>query len=236
MKRLFGHPMVFAVLIICGLLMATSAQTSDGTRLRTEASTLPDIVKQRSEHGRELEDRVSEQRRTIKDLQSKSGSAEVDEAQAFADALAEQAKATELTGEGVTVTLDDAPKESMNLPNVTVNDLVIHQQDLEGVMNALWAGGAEGMSVQGHRVVATTSVKCVGNTLRVSSQVYSPPYVIEAVGDPDALRAALSDSSAVQVYQQYADRLGLGWRLETGTVTLDASEATFDLSQAKVKQ
>ena len=223
--------MVFIVLLICGLLMATSAQTSDGTRLRTEASTLPDIVKERSDQGRRLEESVAEQRRTVEELQRRSGSDEADDAQKFADALAAEA-----TGEGVTVTLDDAPRESMNLPGVSVNDLVIHQQDLEGVMNALWAGGAEGMSVQGQRIVATSSVQCVGNTLRVSSQVYSPPYVIEAVGDPDALRRALSDSPAVQVYQQYAERLGLGWKVETGTLTLDAYEGAFDLSQAKVKQ
>ncbi|MBU8579734.1 DUF881 domain-containing protein [Brevibacterium luteolum] len=236
MKRLFGHPMVFIVLLICGLLMATSAKTSDGTRLRTEASTLPDIVKERSDQGRKLEESVAEQRRTVEELQRRSGSDEADDAQKFADALAAEARAAELTGEGVTVTLDDAPRESMNLPGVSVNDLVIHQQDLEGVMNALWAGGAKGMSVQGQRIVATSSVQCVGNTLRVSSQVYSPPYVIEAVGDPDALRQALSDSPAVQVYQQYAERLGLGWKVETGTLTLDAYEGAFDLSQAKVKQ
>ena len=58
-------PMVFIVLLICGLLMATSAQTSEGTRLRTEASTLPDIVKERSDQGRKLEESVAEQRRTV---------------------------------------------------------------------------------------------------------------------------------------------------------------------------
>ena len=80
--------MVFIVLLICGLLMATSAKTSDGTRLRTEASTLPDIVKERSDQGRKLEESVAEQRRTVEELQRRSGSDEADEAQKFADALA----------------------------------------------------------------------------------------------------------------------------------------------------
>jgi uncharacterized protein YlxW (UPF0749 family) len=42
---------------------------------------------------------------------------------------------------------------------------VVHQQDVQAVVNGLWAGGAEAMAIMGKRVVATTSVQCVGNTL-----------------------------------------------------------------------
>lgn len=119
-----------------------------------------------------------------------------------------------VTGPGVVVRLWDA-EPSRNLPSwVTNDDLVVHQQDLEAVINALWAGGAEAMTLQGERVIATSAFRCVGNVLRLHGRIYSPPYEVQAIGDPEALLEALDDSSAVQVYLDYADRLGLGWSVD----------------------
>ncbi|MDP8969699.1 MAG: DUF881 domain-containing protein, partial [Actinomycetota bacterium] len=92
-------------------------------------------------------------------------------------------------GPGVIATLSDSTLESS--PTGNLNDLVIHEQDLQAVINALWAGGAEAMSVNGQRVLATTAIRCVGNTLLLHGRVYSPPYVIRAVGHQPALRDAL---------------------------------------------
>ena len=92
----------------------------------------------------------------------------------------------------VTVTLDDAPRADQRsdlAAGARPDDLVIHQQDVQGVVNALWAGGAEAMTIMGQRVVATTAVRCVGNTLLLHGRVYSPPFVVTAVGDPARLRA-----------------------------------------------
>ena len=51
------------------------------------------------------------------------------------------------------------------------------------MVNALWSGGAEAMTIQGQRVISTTGIKCVGNTVLLHGVPYSPPYVITAVGD-----------------------------------------------------
>ena len=59
------------------------------------------------------------------------------------------------------------------------------------MVNALWSGGAEAMTIQGQRVISTTGVKCVGNTVVLHGIPYAPPYVISAIGNPDRLRAAL---------------------------------------------
>ena len=80
-------------------------------------------------------------------------------------------------GPGLTVTLDDAPERRDRLGgHATPNDLVVHQQDIQAVVNALWAGGAEAMTIQGQRVIATTGIKCVGNTVVLHGVPYSPPY------------------------------------------------------------
>ena len=71
---------------------------------------------------------------------------------------------------------------------VTADQLVVHQQDIQAVVNALWSGGAEAMTLQNQRVVSTTGIKCVGNTVVLHGVPYAPPYEITAIGDLDALQ------------------------------------------------
>ena len=59
------------------------------------------------------------------------------------------------------------------------------------------------MTIQGQRVISTTGIKCVGNTVILHGIPYSPPYGITAVGDPAAMVAALDDSGYVDVYLEY---------------------------------
>ena len=88
------------------------------------------------------------------------------------------------------VRLDDAKLVSGEVPDgADPDDYVIHQQDVQAVVNALWAGGAEAMMLQDQRVISTSAVRCVGNTLILQGRVYSPPYVITAIGDPPAMQA-----------------------------------------------
>ena len=87
----------------------------------------------------------------------------------------------------------------------------MHQQDVENVVNALWAGGAEALMLQDQRVISTSAVRCVGNTLILQGRVYSPPYVIRAIGDVSAMHAALDQSPKVLLYRQYVDAVGLGY-------------------------
>ena len=97
----------------------------------------------------------------------------------------------------MSVTLADAPRSADRLlpEGTSPDDVVVHQQDVQGVVNALWAGGAEAMQIMDQRVIATSAVRCVGNTLILQGRVYSPPYTITAIGDPERLSQALDDSS-----------------------------------------
>ena len=56
------------------------------------------------------------------------------------------------------------------------------------MVNALWSGGAEAMTLQKQRVISTTGIKCVGNTVVLHGVPYAPPYEITAIGDLDALQ------------------------------------------------
>jgi uncharacterized protein YlxW (UPF0749 family) len=162
----------------------------------------------------------------------------VNAAQRSGDLLADAAGLTALVGPGVQVALDDAPrlaKGETRRGNPTPDDLVVHQQDVQGVINALWAGGADAVSVMGNRIIATSSVQCVGNTLFLQDAVYSPPFVIAAIGDPDRLAAALDDEPSVQLFRQAVEVWDLGYAVDRQKeLTMPAYDGPLTMSHAKL--
>ncbi|MFE1427390.1 DUF881 domain-containing protein [Streptomyces fungicidicus] len=227
------------VFALAGLIFFTSFDTARGTDIRTDASLLKlsDLIHERSRKNGELEESNGALRDDVESL------AERDDGRTRAEddklaGLEKRAGTQELKGEGLTVTLDDAPPDATaklpGYPEPQPDYLVIHQQDLQAVVNAMWQGGAEGIKVMDQRLISTSAVRCVGNTLILQGRVYSPPYKITAVGDPEKLRKALSASPAIQNYMVYVNVYGLGWQVEQpGTVTLPGYTGTVDLHYAE---
>jgi uncharacterized protein YlxW (UPF0749 family) len=109
-----------------------------------------------------------------------------------------------LRGPGVRVTLDDSLLDEA--PTGNVNDLVIHSQDVQAAVNALWHSGAEALAINGQRLVGTSAVLCVGNTLLLNGTVHSPPYVIAAVG---AQKDRFDADPLVRRLREDADAFGI---------------------------
>jgi uncharacterized protein YlxW (UPF0749 family) len=134
--------------------------------------------------------------------------------------------AVAVRGQGLTVSLSDAPSGAQDGGDAKVpaENYLVHQQDIDAVLTALWAGGAEALSVQGHRVVSTTAIRCVGNVILVAGRVYSPPYVIQAVGPQKQMEDQLGASLQVQAFAEAAQTLGLGWSVTAqDNVEIDAN-------------
>jgi uncharacterized protein YlxW (UPF0749 family) len=90
------------------------------------------------------------------------------------------------------------------------------------------------MMVQDQRVISTSAVRCVGNTLILQGRVYSPPYTIAAIGDISAMRAALDSSADVTIYRQYVDALGLGYDVtQHPNLRMPAYAGSLDLVHAR---
>lgn len=96
---------------------------------------------------------------------------------------------TPLEGPGVIVTIDDSKIKSKAGDNQ--NLYIIHDDDLLKVINELRAAGAEAISVNGQRLVATSEIRCAGPTLSVNNVRSAPPYEIRAIGDSATLENAL---------------------------------------------
>ncbi|MCW2502300.1 MAG: hypothetical protein JWO79_584 [Actinomycetia bacterium] len=217
------------VLFVAGLLFATSAHTSSGTDLRGgRVNELRQLITARTSDVHEAERIVAglhDQIDTANENHAKT-TARLRKPQAVADGLKIPAGLQAVAGPGLTVRLDDAPNtDSGSLPaGAGVDDVVVHQQDVQAVVNALWAGGAEAMTIMSQRVIATTAVRCVGNTLYLNGREYSPPFTIKVIGDRNLMRASLNQSPGVQAFQDAAIRWGLGYAVtdEGGKLSLPA--------------
>ncbi|MFF0063064.1 DUF881 domain-containing protein [Streptomyces sp. NPDC005279] len=227
-----------AVFALAGLIFVTSFNTAKGTNIRTDASLLKlsDLIEQRSTKNGALDESTAAVRDDVDALARRDdGSTKAEDLRL--NALEQAAGTKKISGPAVTVTLNDAPPNAQaapGYPEPQANDLVIHQQDLQAVVNALWKGGAKGIQVMDQRLISTSAVRCVGNTLILQGRVYSPPYKITAAGDPSALKKALTVSPAIQNYQLYVKAYGLGWKVgEHEAVTLPGYSGTVDLHYAK---
>jgi len=225
---------------IAGMLLATSAVTARGTDLRSSRTLdVTQLIQrqQRTLAGLTRDERALRARISAATALAGVGDRRVRAARAAADRLAAAAGLTAVTGPAISVSLDDASKADQQRDldaGARPDDLVIHQQDVQGVVNALWAGGADAMTIMGQRVVATTAVRCVGNTLLLHGRVYSPPFVVTAVGDQRRLRRSLDRDSAVQVFQQYVAAYGLGYHVSMHqNVTLPAYTGSLELRHAR---
>ena len=222
------------VAAVAGVLLVSGAVTAQGTDLRAGRRTeLTDLIASRQF---DISRKANISQNLERQLGSLAGEQSPGGAGSAPDALSQAAGLTALRGRGVTVSLDDAPRPAgATLPEgIVADDLVVHQQDVQGVVNALWAGGAQGISVMNRRMIATSAVRCVGNTLVLQGQVYSPPFVIAAVGDPQRMQRALDASPEVAAYRTWVDAVGLGYKVrpERG-LTLPAYEGSLNLVHAR---
>jgi uncharacterized protein YlxW (UPF0749 family) len=239
LRRLWGWGAVVPLAAAgAGLLFAASAQTSQGTDLRSSGrSDLVDVVRFQDSSVRERAAAVQELQGEVDSLtaQAAPGSKAVARLGAEAAKLAPIVGTQAVAGPVLSVALDDAHRTAANLPkDFTADDIVVHQQDVQSVVNALWAGGAEAMMLQDQRVISTSAVRCVGNTLILQGRVYSPPYVIQAMGDLPSMRAALDTSGPVTIYRQYAELLGLGYEVSSkDQATFPAYVGSLSLLSAK---
>ncbi len=196
---------------VLGGLLALSLKTQD--RIREEQVPTTRITGLIAAYG-DMRDTAAEQKKKIADLQlnlnkyQRAATTESDTARLLSADLQKAnllAGTVAVTGPGVVVTLRDAQKQPPQTPDMspeTFNELrknfIIHDQDIQAVLNELKAAGAEAISVNDQRVVSTTAVRCVGPTVLVNNIPTPVPVTIKAIGDPNALLSGMTFAGGVQ--------------------------------------
>ena len=233
-----GTKVAFAAsLALLAALLITSSQSPPPAEARLgQRVELVELIQQEEERARSLQQHADELAEELSRLEEEltADSAELAELRAAFEELAAPAGLTPVAGPGVAVTLNDSTSA---LPtDADPNDYVIHEEDLQAVINALWAGGAEAVAVNGHRIIATTAIRCVGNVLLLHGTTHSPPYVIEAIGDPEELTAGLERDGAVDRFAQAVRDYKLGFdiaRAAEEPLELPAYDGTIALQSAQ---
>ena len=214
-----------------------SATDSEGTDLRPGRYTdLAALTQSESDKYDALQERVAELNSDVERLSQSVNDKVVDRFNRHIESLEDPAGLTPHTGPGVTVTLSDAPEEVINSTSQDLNLLVVHQQDIQAVVNAMWVGGASAVTVQGQRLVTTTGIKCEGNAVQLQGVPYPQPYVIQAVGDQASLLRAIQDDDYLKIYREQAaiPDISVGWDLQLQSqVVAPAYDGLTDLSYAE---
>ncbi|CAN5482706.1 DUF881 domain-containing protein [soil metagenome] len=230
------------VVLLSGGLFAVSAANSDGTDLRPGRYTdLASLVQNESNSYESLQTRAGTLKSEVDDLTAAVADKKVRRLQRKADKLRAAASVEPASGAGLTVVLSDAPLDKLEAvlagPDADqYRRFVVHQQDIQAVVNALWAGGSTAVTIQGQRVVTTTGIRCTGSAVQLQGLPYPAPYTIQAVGDPAALISAMQASSGVQGFREDAEdpMYDLGFSVDVeDQVDAPAYTGLLDISYAK---
>lgn len=188
---------VTALCIVLGMLLALSLKTqrqaaSEGIPNRWPAlrAEFRNLKSENSKLQKDLADYKERYEELLrKQAAGQAGTATLDSVLAETKLLAGTAPAH---GPGVVVTLHDSPKlDPSETKQDLISDYIVHDSDIRAVTNELFASGAEAVSVNGQRLTASSSVRCVGAVVLVNSVQVAPPFVIKAIGNPENLEKAL---------------------------------------------
>jgi uncharacterized protein YlxW (UPF0749 family) len=227
--------------LLSGALFVVSAHSSDGTDLRPGRYTdLASLVRGDAQQVDGLKERVSDLNQQVALLSGSVDNRQVQKFQRQADRVKGAAGLEPMNGPGITVTLSDAPQSTDSDTPDTVDNpnlLLVHQQDIQAVVNAMWKGGARAVTIQGQRVVSTTGIRCIGNSVQLQGVPYSQPYRIEAIGDVSRLSTAIADDAYLEVYRADAadPDINVGWDEQIEDhLTAPAYDGLTDLQYAHV--
>ena len=196
-----GELAVMAVCVVVGFLLAAqlrgvqlagAADATNASRLETLQSLYNDVVEERdglTEQVGQLQSELELYRQ-----QAASGDEGSEALKTELEQMEITAGLTDVEGPGVTVVLEDSTQA-----NVTGDeaDYLIHDNDILSVINELRSAGAEAISLNGERILATSEVRCTGAVVTVNGRRYAAPYVIFAIGDPNTLYSALTMRNGV---------------------------------------
>jgi uncharacterized protein YlxW (UPF0749 family) len=228
------------VALLSGALFVVSAADSGGTDLRPGRYTdLAGLVEEEAADYEEIRQELEDLEDEVDELTEDVSSIRVTRTRDRIEELRDPAGLEPRRGPGVTITLYDSPADLLNdaiAEGYKADRLVVHQQDIQAVVNALWGGGASAVTIAGQRVVTTTGIKCEGPVVQLQGVPYPQPYIIQAVGDPASLASAIDADPLVTGYRADSANqfLQIGWSMQTEElVEAPAYDGLLDLRYAE---
>ncbi|MCS0635594.1 DUF881 domain-containing protein [Streptomyces sp. LP05-1] len=122
--------------------------------------------------------------------------------------------ATEVTGPGVKLVVDDAKETNQGGDGPRDSDGFadtgrVRDRDMQRVVNGLWESGAEAIAINGQRLTALSAIRAAGDAILVDNKPLVPPYTVLAVGDGKKLSTAFQDSADGQYLHALQENFGI---------------------------
>ncbi|MDP9241361.1 MAG: DUF881 domain-containing protein, partial [Actinomycetota bacterium] len=142
------------------------------------------------------------------------------------------ASLTAVRGVGLIVTVGDAGQPSDPVTgNPTLGDPAaagrIQDRDVAEIVNALWAAGAEAISVDGQRLSPTSTIRSAGGAILVDFRPVSSPYEIRAIGNAGQMQVRFADSAVARSFTTFVDLYGIKFAARRASgITIPAGLAT----------
>ena len=137
---------------------------------------------------------------------------------------------TEVTGPGVILTLSDSKISSNSALVGDLNELLVHDMDVLSVINELKLAGAEAISINGQRLMSTSSITCGGNIITINGERVGAPFEIKAIGLPEQLAALSRPGGYLSILNDY----GIGTDLKkSDSVTISKYPGVINFEYAK---
>lgn len=205
---------IVALCLLIGFGIVVQAKVTDGQRLYVSQKTIEDYKTMIQGEKTALDDisKLEEEAKENLKLYNKDSGEEI--RQVLEQDLEKHriaSGAETVKGQGVIITVDDGTRALKKDENI--NDLIVHESDILKIINELNAAGAEAISVNGQRFVATTSITCGGYTVRINGRTYGRPFIIKAIGDNTKLTDRLI---GVGGYGKKLQNWGLRFEVQSG--------------------
>jgi uncharacterized protein YlxW (UPF0749 family) len=192
-------------MLVAGLAAGrTSAAEQDARK-----EGLIELIEARQVHTETLTEELEDLRERVTAAESRAAGGR----SVLNEQMADLEAATGLTavaGPGLRLTLADGPEDC----SVDESDCRIQDTDLQLAVNTLFAAGAEAVSINEERVIATTAIRRAGRQMMVNYSVLTSPYQIEAVGNPERLELEVRRSEFGRDFTIWQDVFGLSFDIE----------------------
>lgn len=203
--------LVLATVLVIGLIFGISAvtigpRTTERSVARADLAAQIEALRERVEvnAGRvsELQQEVARAQEQI--VRDSAGLA----AAGVTSTLLASVGAVGVTGPGIIVTMDDAVLDPAADP-AAKNEGKVLSRDLQIVVNALWAAGAEAVDVGGQRLTSRSAIRFAGEAILVNYRPLTRPYVVRAIGDPDRLTTLFAGGDGGAYVKALTDNFGV---------------------------
>jgi uncharacterized protein YlxW (UPF0749 family) len=180
--------------VLIGLLLTIQIRSAipPSSFITDEITVQKELIKSYTDEQAQLKSRIVSLRKEIEENQENVNLTTRENNLESLKILKNEIGLETVKGSGVSITLDDGFfGDRTSAENVSQS--LVHASDLRDIVNELRAANADAIAINDQRIIATTPITSVGNTILVNNFHLLPPFTIIAIGDQEILEQRLND-------------------------------------------